>query len=160
MTKFMDSSSIPKLIPKSFPLVVALSAQVAILKADLAPAWPQFRGPGTRGIAEGATPPVQFGPETNLLWKVEVPPGHSSPIVAGDRILFNAAEGKSLLTCAVDRKTGQTLWRSEVLVEKVEKFHQVNSAAPCTPVTDGKRVVSYLPSFGLIAYDLEGREQW
>ena len=131
-----------------------------VSQAEVSPQWPQFRGPGSRGVAEAAKPPVQFGSETNLLWKVEVPAGHSSPIVVDDRIVFNGAEGKALLTCAVDRKTGRPLWRMEVTVDKLEKFHEVNSAAPCTPVTDGKRIFSYLPSFGVIAYDLDGREQW
>jgi outer membrane protein assembly factor BamB len=52
------------------------------------------------------------------------------------------------------------LWRAAVSVEKVEKFHEVNTAAPCTPVSDGKRIFAYLPSFGLVAYDLDGTEAW
>jgi outer membrane protein assembly factor BamB len=128
--------------------------------ANLPAVWPQFRGPESRGIAENAKPPIQFGPETNLMWKTEVPAGHSSPIVVSDRIIFNAAEGKKLLTCAIDRKTGRNLWRAEVSVEHLEKFHEANTAAPCTPATDGQHVVSYLPSFGLIAHDLDGRELW
>jgi len=96
----------------------------------------------------------------NLLWKLEVPAGHSSPIVVHDRIVFNAAEDKSLQTWAVDRKTGRSLWHAEIGVDKLERFHEVNSAAPCTPVSDGKGIFSYLPSFGLVAYDLEGHEQW
>jgi outer membrane protein assembly factor BamB len=138
----------------------ALIANTASLSVAKDLEWPQFRGPESRGLADQASPPIQFGPETNMLWKVPVPAGHSSPIVVGDRILFNAAEGKTLLTCAVDRRTGQSLWRGEVPVDKLEKFHEVNTAAPCTPVTDGQLVFSYLPSFGLVAYDLEGKERW
>jgi outer membrane protein assembly factor BamB len=143
-------------------LVVSLTATWLASPSAAEPLsdWPQFRGPGSRGVAEGAKPPIHFGPETNLLWKIEVPVGHSSPIVVKGRIVFNAAEGKELLTCAVDGQTGQSLWRGKVSVDKVEKFHEVNTATPCTPVSDGERIISYLPSFGLIAYDLEGHEQW
>ena len=122
--------------------------------------WPQFRGPEGRGVAESAKPPIQFGPGANLLWKVDAPEGHSSPIVVGDHIFFNAAEGERLMTCAFDRKNGRKLWQAEVKVDHLEKRHDANSAAPCTPVSDGKRVISYLPSFGLIAHDLDGGEQW
>jgi outer membrane protein assembly factor BamB len=40
-------------------------------------------------------------------------------------------------------------------------FHSTESspAAP-TPATDGKRVVSYFGSFGLICYDCKGKELW
>jgi outer membrane protein assembly factor BamB len=141
-------------------LTLLWSGNTLLSQAALDPKWPQFRGPDGRGVAEQAKPPVEFGPETNLLWKVEVPAGHSSPIVLGDRIIFNAAEGKRLLTCALDRKTGRSLWQGEVSVEKLEKFHEVNNAAPCTPATDGERIYSYLPSFGLVAYDTEGQEKW
>src|SRR4051794_37777647 len=107
-------------------ILMPLIAAIAICTHSHAapnPEWPQFRGPGGRGVADDAKPPIQFGPETNLLWKVEAPAGHSSPIVANDRIFFNAADGKKLLTCAVDRKNGKTLWRAEVTVSELEKFH-------------------------------------
>jgi outer membrane protein assembly factor BamB len=141
------------------PLLAAIGF-ATVSHAATGSQWPQFRGPDSRGVSDDAKPPIQFGPETNLLWKIEVPEGHSSPIVADDRIVFNAADGKTLLTCAVDRKTGRSLWKGEVTVSDLEKFHAVNSAAPCTPVTDGKRIFSYLPSFGVIAYDMDGKEQW
>jgi len=38
------------------------------------------------GVAEKDKPPIRFGAETNLLWKVEVPPGLSAPCLAGRRI--------------------------------------------------------------------------
>src|SRR5206468_3094434 len=55
-------------------------------------AWPQFRGPnGTGRAASDAPLPAQIGPETNVLWKADVPPGHSSPVVFGDRVYLTAA---------------------------------------------------------------------
>lgn len=143
----------------TFVTVIILHS-VLRLAAAPAPAWPQFRGRQSCGVAETAQPPIVFGLKTNLLWQVDVPVGHSSPIVVENRIVFNGAEGKKLLTCAVDAKTGRNLWRQEVAIEKLEKLHQVNTATPCTPVTDGERIVCYLPSFGLVAYDLAGKELW
>src|SRR5690348_4511751 len=103
-------------------LLMAAAGACTLSRAADSPEWRQFRGPGSRGVAEEAKPPVQFGPDTNLLWKLEVPGGHSSPIVVNDRIAFNAADGKALQTWAVDRKTGRSLWHAEIGVDELEKF--------------------------------------
>jgi outer membrane protein assembly factor BamB len=50
--------------------------------------WPQWRGPGGRGIAEGEFPEVWSSSE-NIAWKTEIPGrGHSSPVVWGDRVFL------------------------------------------------------------------------
>jgi outer membrane protein assembly factor BamB len=54
--------------------------------------WHQWRGPEANGFAPNADPPITWGPETNVKWKVEVPgQGESSPIVWGDRVLVTTA---------------------------------------------------------------------
>src|SRR3954462_5533656 len=58
--------------------------------------WPQFRGPGGRAVSETATPPIGFGPSSNLLWKVAIPEGISSPIVTGERIFLTAQTAKKI----------------------------------------------------------------
>ena len=79
--------------------------------------WTQFRGPNATGIAVVTkAPPIEFGPDRHMLWKGAVPPGHSSPVIWGDRLFLTAfdAEQQRLLLLALDRKTGRTLWRQEV----------------------------------------------
>ena len=44
--------------------------------------WPQFRGVNSSGIGSGS-PPVEFGPGKNELWKTDLALGHSSPCVVG-----------------------------------------------------------------------------
>jgi outer membrane protein assembly factor BamB len=125
--------------------------------------WPQFRGPDARGVAaEGASLPADFGPEKNVLWKVELPTGHSSPCVWNDRIFltgFDKQAGK-LETFCIDRSSGSILWRQGVVPEKIEKVHQISSPATATPVTDGQRVCVYFGSYGIVCYDFEGQQQW
>jgi hypothetical protein len=70
-------------------------------------AWPQFRGPNGSGVADDQKPPVQVGPEKNVKWKVAVPSGLSSPIVAGDKLVLTAFEDGKLLTIAYDRASGK-----------------------------------------------------
>jgi outer membrane protein assembly factor BamB len=92
--------------------------------------WPQFRGPNNSGLAaEGQNPPVKFGPEQNLLWKTEVPKGHSSPCIWGDMIFITARSGKSLETICIDRGNGKIKWRKSVEPEKLEKISNFNSHA-------------------------------
>jgi outer membrane protein assembly factor BamB len=122
--------------------------------------WPQFRGPNGSGISDGAEPPVHFGATSNLLWKTQLPAGHSSPCIWSNRIVLTGYDGRKLETLCVDRITGTLLWREPVPAPRIEPVHRISSPAASTPATDGERVVAYFGSFGLIAYDLNGREQW
>jgi ankyrin repeat protein len=123
--------------------------------------WPQFRGPGGVGIApDNQTYPAELDFSRNLLWKTEVPKGHSSPCIWGDKIFITAHSGKNLETICMDRGNGRIKWRRSVESDKLEKISNFNSHATPTPVCDGRRVYVYFGSFGLIAYDLEGGEIW
>ena len=68
--------------------------------------WSQFRGPNGRGVAEATGLPVRFGPAQNVIWKTRLPPGHSSPVLGGERVFLTAFEGDKLLTFCLDRGTG------------------------------------------------------
>jgi outer membrane protein assembly factor BamB len=60
--------------------------------------WHQWRGPEANGFAPDADPPINWGNESNIKWKVAVPgQGESSPIVWGDRLFITTA-------IATDRK--------------------------------------------------------
>ncbi len=53
--------------------------------------WPQWRGPGGLGIAEGEYPDT-WSVSENVVWKTEIPGrGHSSPVVWGDRIFLTTS---------------------------------------------------------------------
>src|SRR5262245_57503593 len=79
------------------------------------PDWPQFRGPNGSGIAVGSNPPVTFGPEKNVKWKVPVPPGASSPVIVGDKLFLTAFDNGKLFTIAYTTTNGRELWRAEAL---------------------------------------------
>ncbi|MGI8982009.1 MAG: PQQ-binding-like beta-propeller repeat protein [Pirellulaceae bacterium] len=131
------------------------------LGADQQPVWPQFRGPNGSGIAEGQKPPVEFGPEKNVKWKVPAPSGLSSPVIAGDKLMITAFEGEKLYTVAYNRADGKEAWRAEAPAKQIEPYLKVESSpAASTCVTDGERVVSYFGSCGLVCYDLSGKELW
>lgn len=137
--------------------VVAFSVPVAAAE----PAWPQFRGPNGSGVADGQKPPVEFGPEKNLKFKVPVPGGFSSPVIAGDMLFLTAFDGGKLLTLAYSTTDGKELWRAEAPATKIEAYHKTEgSPAASSVATDGKTVVSYFGSCGVFAYDLKGKQLW
>jgi len=146
--------------PTSSGFALALACAVAASPPARAQ-WNQFRGPGSRGHAVGEQPlPAEFGPSRHLLWKAEINAGHSSPCVFGDRIFVTACDGDELETLCLDRTTGKTLWRRAIPVEVAEKTHRINGLATPTPACDGERVYAYFGSFGLLCYDVDGREVW
>ena len=55
--------------------------------------WTQFRGPNGSGVADSAKLPVSFGPKQGVVWKTDLPPGHSSPVITGDRIFLTGRRG-------------------------------------------------------------------
>ena len=81
-------------------LVTAGMVVAAAVGADKPLSWPQFRGPGGAGVAQGQKPPVEFGPEKNVRWKVAVPSGLSSPIVAGANLVLTAFDNDRLYSIA------------------------------------------------------------
>ena len=113
--------------------------------------WTQFRGPGGSGVAENSKPPVEIGPAT-LGWKTPIPPGLSSPVLAGDRLFLTAVEQRRLLTIALDRRDGRELWRRAVPEAPIQKVHKANTPASPSPLADAENVYVYFGSYGLLAY--------
>jgi outer membrane protein assembly factor BamB len=141
--------------------VVALGLLATAGRAQEGPAWPQFRGLGGSGVADGQKPPVEFGPTKNLKWKVPAPGGLSSPIVAGDKLVITAFEGGKLYTVAYLRANGKEAWRKEAPAKQIEGyFKKGGSPAASTPATDGQRIFVFFGSCGVICYDLDGNERW
>jgi outer membrane protein assembly factor BamB len=154
------------------PRIVALGCfAVFVPAAD----WPQFRGVNGSGVAEATGLPAQFGPKKNVVWKTEVPFGHSSPVIVGGVIYLTGAEGGSradagrekvvdeggkLFTFALDRKTGRFLWRRQAPRPRLERYQPPNSPASPSPVSDGESVFVFFGDWGLISYGKDGNERW
>lgn len=136
--------------------IVAVSWASSALAAD----WPQFRGPNAAGISDDAKLPDKIGPEHHVVWKIPLPPGHSSPVVVGDRIYVTAVRDQQLVTMALNRATGKTLWQAVSSYKTLEKIHTIGSYAQSSPAADRGVVVSFFGSSGLTGYDREGRLLW
>jgi outer membrane protein assembly factor BamB len=153
--------------------------------ADLADKqWPQFRGPGSTGVADDPTLPDKWSQTENVAWKTAIPGvGWSSPIIWGDRIfvtsVISSADGEKpkkglyfggerkaptdehrWMVYAVDFKTGKIVWQREASRGVPGQKHLKNSYASETPVTDGERVYVYFGNVGLFCYDFAGKLVW
>lgn len=123
--------------------------------------WNRFRGPDGLGIApDEQALPAHLDPERNLVWKRELPPGHSSPCLAGDRIFLTGATEEELLSLCIDRASGEVLWQRVLPAKAIERLHPTNGPASPTPTADSERVMVYFGAFGLICYDHDGKELW
>jgi len=126
--------------------------------------WTRFRGSTGTGLAPDSTPlPTRIGPDAEPLWKTEIPPGHSSPVLVGNRIFLTAVRGtdrKQLLTIALDRATGKVQWEAEAPYTTLEEIHTIGSHAQSTPCADADVVVSFFGSSGLYCYDHSGKLKW
>lgn len=122
--------------------------------------WPRFRGETGSGVAEGQTIPAEVSLDRNLLWKVTVPAGVSSPIIVGDRLLLTSHEGDQRTLHCLHPATGETLW-----TQSVPKHHDEIATKPAgpstpTPVSDGERVFAFFPDAGTYAWTLDGEPLW
>jgi len=141
------------------------------LRSLLADTWPQFRGPGARGIGpDDPRLPEVWSSRENLLWCVDIPgTGWASPVVwnnsifihtnvntagevpvhkgmSGGRIQYYPPKGEHRsMALSIDFKTGKTRWATELHrgVPKPSR-HPKNSYASETPVTDGRRAYFHI----------------
>ena len=122
--------------------------------------WSRFRGPNGSGVSISTRLPTELGPDTNVIWKTALPFGHSSPALTRDRIFLTATRSDRLVTICLDRQTGKILWEREAPRARVEKLDSRNGPAGPTPATDGTNVYVFFADFGLLSYDMDGRERW
>jgi len=148
--------------------------------------WPQFRGPGARGVTTNAHFPDHWSASDNVAWTAPIPGrGWSSPIVWGDRVFLTTAinsgtseppkKGLYLggerptasrsehvwkLVC-LDLNSGTQRW-DHVIHRGVPPgpVHLKNTYASETPVTDGERIYVSVGNVGVFCLDFEGREVW
>ena len=162
-------------------LVVLFFFVAGLIRAEN---WPGWRGPSGDGVSAGKGIPTKWSSTENIAWKIPIPgEGHSSPIVWGDKVFLTSSlteKNKRILLC-IDRLSGQTVWKRDVVQSPPETVHRLNSRASGTPATDGKQVyVTFMraegdkviaPNVGserlitpgkiiAAAYDLDGNEKW
>ena len=130
--------------------------------------WPRFRGPGGAGLSAYTNIPTSWNAKTGegVLWKTPVPlPGHSSPVVWGDKVFLTGADPNVRQVYCFDGKSGQLLWTGDVPTvplpgeEKFEINPDTGYACP-TIATDGQRVYAMFPTGDVAGFDFNGKRLW
>ena len=130
------------------------------LSAADAPGWSRFRGPNGSGISTATNIPTEFGPSKNLVWRLALPQGHSSPIVHGDRIYLTGFRADALVTIAIDRANGRILWERPAPSVQTKVVDKRNNPASPSPAVEENGIYVFFPDYGLIAYDRSGKQLW
>jgi hypothetical protein len=133
---------------------------LALLAAAPDTDWSRFRGPNGSGVSPTKGLPTEFSPDKNVVWKTELPQGFSSPIIWENRIFLTGRRDESLVTIAVDRSNGKVLWEKTAPRDRKEPLDKRNHPAAASVATDGQHVVAFFGDYGLVAYDVNGKELW
>ncbi len=115
----MKAGRLADTCPIRFLLIPALgltaSAAIAASDTGLDSVWPQWRGPDRDGHVSGSPWPDKLdASHLRQIWRVDLAPSYSGPIVAGDRVFTTETKEKKFeVVMALDRKTGKQLWRTD-----------------------------------------------
>lgn len=133
-----------------------LNSFSAVLAGD----WTQWRGPHFNGLSDEKNIPVEFGPNINLAWKVELPgSAGATPVVSGDHIFVSSADGEDLVLLCFGTD-GSKRWVKKISSgDRFSRGDEGNLASP-SPVTDGKHVWTLMGDGMLTCHDFDGNETW
>jgi len=155
----------------AFPLVVAKPGWQNVLpemkfsETD----WPWWRGQMRDNVVRTKKDaPTEWSETKNLLWCTPIPgAGHSTPIFFKDRVYLTTGEGTpsatKLFLIALDRGTGQQVWKVEIYSGTGSKLHKDNNLASSTVACDGERLFATYENgekLGMLATDLNGKVVW
>lgn len=95
-------------------LLLATFAMPLVDAEESVGTWPQWRGPNRDGTIDAAPWPAQLSGEAlQLLWRVELGPSYSGPIVAENLVFVTETHDKRReIVRALDRHTGQQRWET------------------------------------------------
>lgn len=140
-------------------ILLTFSIALLVIRSASADNWPQWRGPSLNGISSEKNLPTRWSAEENVTWKLTMPGWTgATPIIWGERIFLNVAEGNNLFLWCVDRKQGEPVWK-KLLGGGNTKMRKQNMSSP-SPVTDGKNVWVMTGTGILKAFDFAGTELW
>ena len=133
--------------------------------------WPQFRGPTGQGHSSESGLPVQWSETQNIVWKVPLSGGWSSPVIAAGRVWVTAVDATrnkrgedsvvSLRLIGLDVATGREVINTEVFkIDSPGAINLKNSRASPTPIIDGDRIYVHFGADGTAALSTSGKVLW
>ena len=166
--------------------ILSISASMVAAQTEQHTNWPQWRGPNANGSLEHGAPPLKWGEDQNIQWKIELEgEGTSTPIVWEDRVIYTTAiktdrvsenppekHPKAMtippnnlyrfMVWCVSLKDGKVIWKHNPITSAPnEGKHKTHTYAAASPVTDGKHLFVSFGSMGIVCLELEtGELKW
>ena len=157
-----SNTRLPEKGMKQLALVLFITVLLCgLLRADQ---WTRFRGPNGQGHSPATNLPTSWNPE-DYRWTTTLPgPGHSSPVIWGDKLFITCCdpETPSGTILALSTSTGEILWQKTYPLEKAQ-MNTLNSYASTSPVVDKDGVYVIWPTVNdtiVVALDHVGNEIW
>ena len=165
-------------------LLALLLSPTLIFASD----WPQWRGTDMNGISQATGLPAEWSPESNIVWKTDLPAwSGGTPVVHGDYIFLTSPSvpeaveqvtepepqrqgrrrrrgpsrnpgGDDLMLMAFSREDGSERWRA--VVDKGNELRRKHNHTSPSPVTDGEHVWVITGTGQLAAYTMDGKQVW
>ena len=130
--------------------------------------FPAFRGPGSRGYAEGTGYPTEWDGAAGkgVIWKVKIPkPGYNSPVIWGNKLFITGADEKGEEIYCYSVADGKLLWQASprniagAPASPPETAEDTGLAAP-TAAVNGEYLIAIFATGNLVCTDHNGKIIW
>ena len=128
-------------------LVLVLFITVILCGFLPADQWTRFRGPNGQGHSTAKNLQTSWNSE-DYRWTTTLPgPGHSSPVIWGDRLFITCCDPKipSATILALSTSTGEIIWQKTYPLKKAQ-MNTLNSYATTSPAVDEDGVYVIWPT--------------
>jgi outer membrane protein assembly factor BamB len=153
------------MVKRSWNPVVLLAWLITLVvwSPALAQDWNQWRGPNRDGVVASSGLPTSWPETLKPGWKLTVGVGHSSPIVAGNKVIVFTRQEEREVVSSVDLATGKVVWQdaydAPYTVNPIAKVHGPGPKA--TPVVASGRLYTFGITEILSCYDVNtGKLVW
>ncbi len=121
--------------------------------------WPQWRGPQLNGVSGEKDLPVSWSTTEKIAWKLAMPAKTgSTPIIWGNNVFLNVADGDGIYLWCVEKTKGTLIWK-KLVADGNYDINKQNMSSP-SPVTDGTHVYVMSGTGVLKGFDFAGNELW
>ncbi len=130
--------------------------------------FPFFRGPGSRGFAEGTGYPTNWDGAAGkgVIWKIKIPKhGYNSPVIWGNRMFITGADKSGEEIYCYNAVDGKLIWTASprnipgAPSTPPETTEDTGLAAP-TAAVNGEVVCAIFATGNLVAADHNGKILW
>ncbi|MBL8177494.1 MAG: PQQ-like beta-propeller repeat protein [Bryobacterales bacterium] len=144
-------------------MVHRICAVLGLAAACWGQEWPQWRGAGRGGVAQGFVAPAAWPRELKMEWSAGVGGGFSTPAVSRDQVFVHSRVGDQEVVQALARGTGKEMWRAAYRApfQQNQYATQMGHGPHSTPVFFEDKVITLGIKGMLVCHDAKtGAVKW